>query len=327
MNDISPIDPFLKEQGVLILDGGLATELENHGHDLNHRLWSARLMISSASEIQAVHRSYLEAGADCIISASYQASVDGFISEGLSLKEAEFLIKKTVTIACEARNDFLNTNNDNKSRIKPIIAASIGPYGAFLANGSEYAGYSGISPKILKNYHQSRWEILAQTPADLFACESIPSILEAEVLQHLLEDSPDIRAWISFTCRDGSHISDGTPIEECVAIYEDNPQVVAVGVNCTAPKYILSLVQKISRRIPSKNIIVYPNSGEIYDLAHKSWHSGSTNLDFSEQSLEWFKAGARLIGGCCRTGPEQIRALRKILLKNAQIYTTYHRQG
>ena len=327
MNAISPIDPFLKEQGVLILDGGLASELENHGHDLNHHLWSARLMIGNADEIQAVHRAYLEAGADCITSVSYQASVTGFISEGLSLKKAKYLIKKTVTIACDARDNFLNVDYNEKSRIKPIVAASIGPYGASLANGSEYSGYSDIRPEILKSYHEPRWEILAQTRADLFACESIPSILEAEVLQHLLENSPDIRAWVSFTCRDGSHISDGTPIEECVAIYKENPQVVAVGVNCTAPKYILSLVQKISRRMPNKNIIVYPNSGEIYDVAHKHWHSGSTNPDFSNQALEWFKAGARLIGGCCRTGPDQIRALRKILLKNAQMNTTDHKRS
>jgi len=315
MNSISPIDPFLKRQGVLILDGGLATELENRGHNLNHHLWSARLLISNPDEIIAVHRSFLNAGADCIISSSYQATVAGFISEGLSKKEANSLIKKTVTIACNARDEFLLGLHTEKSRIKPIIAASIGPYGAYLADGSEYTGYHGINSEVLKQFHEPRWELLIQTPADLFACESIPSILEAEVLNRLLENSPGIQTWVSFTCQDDSTISDGTPIEECVAVFEDNPQVIAIGVNCTAPNYILSLVKKIARRVPHKNIVVYPNSGETYHKVHKKWEGISARRDFSEAAMGWFNAGARLIGGCCRTGPEQIRALRKRLLR------------
>ncbi len=315
MDPKSPIDPFLKKQGVLILDGGLATELENRGHNLDHPLWSARLLINNPDEILAVHRTYLQAGADCIISASYQASLSGFISEGVSGKKAKALMKKTITIACDARDEFLNTNNDDEQRIKPIVAASIGPYGAFLANGSEYIGNYDVNTETLRAFHEPRWELLVQTSADLFACETIPSIREAETLRDLLDSTPDIQAWISFSCRDNSHISDGTPIEECVSLFKDNPQIIAIGINCTAPKYIVSLIRKIAPCVPSKNIVVYPNSGENYDAKQKKWLGISATFDFSEAALGWFQAGARLIGGCCRTGPDHIRALRKTLIK------------
>lgn len=319
MDTKSPIDPFLQEQGVLILDGGLATELENRGHNLDHHLWSARLLINKPDEIRAVHNSYLKAGADCIISASYQATIPGFISEGLNEEEAKALIKRTITIACDARDDFLHSQHNDENRLKPIIAASIGPYGAYLANGSEYTGSYEINSENLMHFHESRWELLAQTPADLFACESIPSIREAEVLRRLLDNTPDIQAWFSFTCRNNGHISDGTPIEDGLALFEDSSQTVAIGVNCTAPNHILSLVKKIAQHQPSKNIVVYPNSGEMYDAKNKTWLGIDTSLDLSQKAMQWKQAGARLIGGCCRTGPNHVRNLRKILIENNTI--------
>jgi homocysteine S-methyltransferase len=291
----------------------LATELENRGHDLNHPLWSARLLINKPDEIFAVHRTYLEAGADCIISASYQASLAGFISEGLSGKAAKKLIQETISIACNARDDFLSTINED--RIKPLVAASIGPYGAYLANGAEYRGDYDLSSEKLRDFHRPRWELLTQTKADLFACETIPSIREAEVIKTLLDDSPNIQAWISFSCRDESNISDGTPIEDCVSLFEDSPQVIAIGVNCTSPKYISSLIKKIVHYGSSKHVVVYPNSGEKYDSKQKRWLGVSTSSYFSEEASRWFKAGARLIGGCCRTGPDHIKAIRKALIK------------
>ena len=319
MESNSPLDQFLKDQDVVILDGGLATELENHGHNLNHHLWSARLLINNPGAIHTAHLSYLVAGADCIISASYQATLPGFISEGISKKEAKDLIKSTITIACDARDDFLSRYHNNKQRIEPIVAASIGPYGAYLANGSEYTGIYDVNSEDLKRFHESRWEILAHTSADLFACESIPCIQEAEVIRHLLENTPDIQAWICFTCRDDRHLSDGSLIEDALAIFEDSTNTVAIGINCTAPKYILSLINKIALRVPSKNIVVYPNSGEVFNIGEKTWSGDNTIFDLSKKALEWNHAGARLIGGCCRTGPEYISNLRQILLKNTTI--------
>ena len=314
MNAISPFEPFLEHQGVLILDGGLATELEERGHDLNHPLWSARLLIDNPAEIAAVHRTYLEAGADCIISASYQSSIAGLAAEGLSEKAAKSMIQETVAIACQVRDDFMNTIEDD-SRIRPLVAASIGPYGAFLANGAEFRGDYKISKKMLKDFHQPRWELLSQTSADIFACETIPSIDEAEVLRILLDESPEVCAWVSFSCKDGTHISDGTAIKECLSLFEDCPNLLAIGINCTSPAHILSLITQINQYNMSKLIIVYPNSGEHFDNVHKKWIGERSSQDFGKLALEWYTSGARIIGGCCRTGPDHISVIRNALIE------------
>jgi homocysteine S-methyltransferase len=290
----------------------LATELEKRGHDLDHPLWSARLLLKDPDEIGIVHRSYLEAGADCIISASYQATIPGLVSEGMSEKDAKDLIIKTVAIACDARDEFLRKTTD-RNRIRPLVAASIGPYGAYLANGSEYKGDYSLTLKKLKEFHKPRWEILTQSSADLIACETIPSIREAETLKELLDDTPGVQAWMSFSCKDGTHLSDGTPIEECVSLLEESKGLIALGINCTAPNHILSLISRIAQCKSSKKIIVYPNSGEQFDPSQKRWVDMQSTYDFSKLARYWYNAGARLIGGCCRTGPDHISAIRNTL--------------
>lgn len=312
----SSIAPFLQKQGVVLLDGGLATELEKTGHNLNHRLWSAKLLISNPEEIRKVHLSYLKAGSDCITAASYQASIPGFVEEGKTEKEAKSLLQSAVSVACEARDEFVLTSTlKNGQRIRPLVAASIGPYGAYLADGSEYRGNYGISSTELRDFHERRWLALADTPADLFACETIPSLQEAEVLLELILETPDIQAWISFSCKDHMHISDGTQLAECAALFENCKQVLAVGINCTAPRFVSSLIEEARRGAPTILIIVYPNSGENYDATRKIWHGMSDPMDFSKACLEWQNLGASLIGGCCRTRPAHIKAMRERLLR------------
>lgn len=253
MPDKSPIIPFLEKQGVLLLDGGLATELENMGYDLNHPLWSARLLDKQPEAIRAVHRAYLEAGADCIVAAGYQASIPGFMAAGMSREKAKSMLKLTVDLACEAREEYVAAHG-NQITLKPLVAAGIGPYGAYLADGSEYHG------------------------------------------------------------KDGLHISDGTPLAECAALLKDCPQIVAIGVNCTPPKYITYLIEEIRKVAPARPVVVYPNSGETYDAASRSWTGETDPLDFGKAACDWKQRGAGLIGGCCRTGPDHIRAIRKKLV-------------
>ena len=316
VKQVVSFDHFLARQGFLILDGGLATELEGSGYDLNHPLWSARLLIENPEAIRRVHRAYLEAGADCIITASYQASGAGLQAQGLSKIEAESTIVRSVSLACQARDDFLQgPGSKDTSRFRPLVAAGIGPYGAFLADGSEYRGNYGISEGDLRAFHERRWQILAESPADLFACETIPSLPEAKVLKSLLHETPDVRGWISFSCRDGEHICDGTRLAECAALFDEDEQVVAIGVNCTAPRYIASLIGQVRRGAPTKPIVVYPNSGETYDAKNRAWTGVSDPPDFGGAAVGWFKRGASLIGGCCRTGPHHIRVLRDVLMQ------------
>lgn len=307
----SPIEPFIEKYGMLLLDGGLATELEKQGFDLSTKLWSAQILLENPEAIKNVHLSYLEAGANCIISASYQASIKGFIEYGLSEGEAITLLQKSVTLAIEARDEFME---GKESELLPLVAASIGPYGAVLADGAEYRGDYAISKSELLEFHKQRWEILAASPADLLAIETIPSFREAEVILELLQQTPDLFAWVSFSCKDGEHISDGTPIKECVSLFNECDGVVAVGVNCTPPRYISSLIEHIRAGAPDKHIVVYPNSGELYNGENRTWSGSSEPLECGKDAGEWYKKGAKLIGGCCRMGPEHMKAMRENLV-------------
>lgn len=303
----NPITPFIERQGALLLDGGLATELERRGADLGDALWSARLLADDPALIRQLHLDYYWAGADCGTSASYQATIPGFMARGLSAAEARTLIRRAVALVAEARDAFWAAG-PHRRRLRPLVAASVGPYGAYLADGSEYRGDYGLSEDALLDFHRERWALLAGSGPDLLACETIPSLVEARALARLLAATPGAWAWFSFTCRDGGHISDGTPIAECAAYLAGRPGVAAVGVNCTPPRYIPDLIRALTAATTTP-IIVYPNSGESYDAATKRWRGESVPAEFGTFSREWRKLGAALIGGCCRTTPAHIRQI------------------
>ena len=308
MTTLDPIAPFLRENGTLVLDGGLATELEKRCYDLSDDLWSARLLADAPEVIRDVHLSYYRAGADCCTSASYQASVAGFMRHGLSAAQARSLIRLSVDLVHEAREEFWAKESNRPGRKRPIVAASVGPYGAYLADGSEYTGDYAIDESALVEFHRERWELLRDSAADVLACETLPSFAEARALLRLLDESTDTYSWFSFTCRDGEHISDGTLFRDCVSLLSGHERVVAIGVNCTPPRFIPDLIRSASD-ITHKPIIVYPNSGEQYDPVAKRWLGTADPAEFGTYSREWRKLGATLIGGCCRTTPAHIRQI------------------
>ena len=293
----------------LLLDGGLSNELERQGCVLNQELWSAKLLESNPEAIVLAHLAYLEAGAQCIISSSYQATLPGFMAIGYDQSAAAELILKSVQLAEEARMRF-GLLYPNKA--KPLIAASIGPYGAYLANGSEYRGDYGISDQELTDFHEPRINLLDGSMADMLACETIPSFQEATVLSTLLKNNSK-PAWISFSCKDGKHICDGTPIEKCAALFAHHPGVMAIGVNCTSPEHISALILSIKARSGDKKIVVYPNSGAVYHAESKTWTGLSDSSSCALMVKEWMNLGADMIGGCCGIGPEQIKAMGKIM--------------
>lgn len=306
--------PFLENQGVVILDGGLATELEARDLDLNDDLWSARVLIEQPDAIRRVHTDYLLAGADCVASASYQATIEGFAARGLDEHEAVALLRRSVTLALEARQMFWSEPENRIGRVKPLVAASIGPYGAYLADGSEFRGDYELDEGALVEFHRPRWEVLASSGADLLACETIPSRHEARALRLLLEESPDTQAWFSFSCRDEQHLSDGSLLADVLVELDDCPQIVAVGVNCTAPRFISALIHTASGAT-SKPIAVYPNAGEGWDATTKRWVPVDQDSPTLVSSCrEWVDLGVRLIGGCCRTTPADIHQVRQQLL-------------
>jgi homocysteine S-methyltransferase len=305
---MNPIASILDHYPALIIDGALATELERRGCDLKDDLWSAKILLEQPEMIQQVHFDYFKAGADCAITASYQATLEGFAKRGLSERQAIALIQKSVRLAMEARDEFWADKSSCVGRSKPFVAASVGPYGAFLADGSEYRGNYGLTEKELMDFHRPRMKALIEAGADMLACETIPCLVEAQAIAKLLKEFPNSVAWISFTARDAEHISEGQAFSDCVKQLEDHPQIAALGINCTSPQYISSLIHKAKERT-SKPMLVYPNSGETYDATKNDWDGNPVLHSFGEEAREWFAAGARLIGGCCRTTPEDIRVI------------------
>ncbi len=294
---------FIKNQGFVVLDGALATELEQRGANLNDTLWSAKLLTENPDLIRQVHYDYIMAGANIITTASYQASYAGFANRGYSHDEATALMQLSVKLAKQARQQACA---DAHIDIPPLIAASIGPYGAYLADGSEYRGHYGLSKTALMDFHRPRIQVLLESGADLLACETIPCIEEAQALISLLKEFPNAQAWLSFSCQNEYQNCQGDDFAACIAEIESCKQVVAVGINCTPPQYIESLV-RIAASKTDKPIVVYPNKGENYDAVTKCWLPIGHGIEpFTVYAQRWFAAGARLIGGCCRTRPQDI---------------------
>jgi S-methylmethionine-dependent homocysteine/selenocysteine methylase len=292
----------------VVLDGGLATQLEAQGSDLSDSLWSARLLIEEPDAIVAAHLAFYRAGANVATTASYQATFEGFATRGLDHAESEVLLRRSVDLAEQAKARAL----DEGASGPLFVAASVGPYGAMLADGSEYRGYEGLGITRLADFHRDRLRVLADTGADVLAVETIPEVDEAVAIAGLLGEVPGTAAWISFSCADGGRIRSGAPIEEAVEAVRDAPGVIAIGVNCTAPEHVDELVARI-RATTSLPIAVYPNSGEGWDAVARRWTGDGAGRVDGDAALRWAAAGASLVGGCCRVGPSQIGAMASAL--------------
>lgn len=306
--------------GFGVIDGGLATELEARGHDLSNELWSARLLFDQPDEIAAVHRAYLEAGADVLVTASYQASFEGFERTGRTREEASALLQRSVELARAVRD---------QHRPEALVAASVGPYGAVLADGSEYRGDYGLGEDQLYEFHRERWHALASCGADLLACETIPSGVEARALARLLAErnaapakdhepaeqddcqDPPVWSWFTFSCRDRRRLRDGTDLASCVEILRPIAGVAGIGVNCVDPADAEELV-RLLRSLCDLPVLVYPNSGEHWDASRRTWTGRRDPCEFADRARRWHAAGADWIGGCCRTDPGHVSALREL---------------
>jgi homocysteine S-methyltransferase len=308
----SRIAEILEVQGVVILDGAMATELERRGADLRDPLWSAKALIEAPALIRNVHYDYYLAGADVATSASYQATFAGFATRGIAHDEAVRLMQLSVELACAARDDFWQGHANRSGRQRPLVAASVGPYGAYLANGAEYTGDYGLSLQELIDFHGPRLEVLATSGADLLACETLPALLEVEALVRLLRDHPNAQAWLSCSCGDEENLWHGEPLAAVVELANHCEQVVAVGVNCTAPHLVAPLLASV-RDKTTKPLLAYPNRGETWDAEGKCWVPKTGVKHLAGLAPRWYAVGARLIGGCCRTTPEDIGAMAAAL--------------
>jgi len=298
-----------------VLDGGMASELEFLGADISGKLWSAHVLADAPEKVIAVHRAYLEAGADILLTASYQVSRMGYAEYGLAAKRADTALLRSVQLATEARDEFLARHPGREA----LIAASLGPYGAALHNGSEYTGDYDCDFEELVGFHRSRIEVLAASNADVLAFETLPSLDEARAIGKALEAWPNIAAWFCFNSPDHRapelQVAHGESLRECAMLAAGFPQTIAVGLNCTQPQWLPLLIPEL-QAASQKPIILYPNSGEGWDAHARVWTGRSDPMDYGRQAQNWFASGAQIVGGCCRTRPEHIRGVAAAALRS-----------
>lgn len=291
-----------------VLDGGFATELEYQGAKIDGPLWSAHVLEEAPEKIVAVHRAYIEAGAEIVATASYQVSRQGYEEYGLTAGQADGALRRAVELARQAAEEFPER--------RVLVAASLGPYGAMLHSGAEYHGNYDCTFEDLVRFHRERVEVLAAAtgPArpDLLAFETLPSLEEARAVGAALEGFPELTAWMSFTCRDEAHVAHGERLAECAGYAAGLAAVAGVGVNCTRPEWVTALVSAM-RAVTTKPILVYPNSGEGWDAEGRCWTGASDPRAFGALAVEWRGAGAQIVGGCCRTRPAHIREVAEAL--------------
>lgn len=283
-----------------VLDGGLSTVLEAEGFDLRHPLWTGRLITESPEALVAAHSAYLRAGAEIIITASYQASVGGLVAMGLSRSEAEDALRATTTLAQEAVRRFGRP---------ALVAASVGPYGATKADGSEYRGEYDVDADELRRFHLERLRLLVEPGPDLLAIETIPTVFETRAIAEAVTEVGAPPSWVAFVCRDGATTAGGDRIEDAVAAAADVPGIAAVGVNCTDPRLIGELLERAAT-VTDLPLVAYANGGQHWNAVEGQWEGAPVPADDPAVVGRWLAAGARIVGGCCGVGPRDIAGLR-----------------
>lgn len=311
----SPLADLIARRGSVVIDGAMSTALESLGADLNDPLWSAKVLIDQPELIRKVHYDYFEAGANVAITASYQASELGFRERrGFSSEESRTIMKRSVELAIEARRDFLAAHPEVDAR-DLLIAGAVGPYGAYLADGSEYTGAYHLSRGEYEDFHRLRVEALVEAGSDLLGVETMPRLDEVRAILGLVNalEKP-ITCWCTFTlAKDGLHIADGTSLEAVAEELDEDPAVAAIGLNCVQRELAAGALSALAART-TKPLVIYPNSGEVYDPSTKTWSGASPHAhDWTGFVPLWRRSGALCLGGCCRTLPQDIVEIARLV--------------
>ncbi|MDO5439653.1 MAG: homocysteine S-methyltransferase [Erysipelotrichaceae bacterium] len=307
------LEEILQKEKIMVIDGSMSTALEALGANLNNTLWTASVLRDQPELVRQVHYDYLKAGADCGITCSYQATIPGLLKAGCSKEEAEELITRSVTLFKEARDQWWNEEGKDSGRPYPLCLAGIGPYGAYLADGSEYTGKYSMDHDFLWDFHYRRMELLHNAGADILLIETQPALKEALIAAEIAE-SLNADYWISFSCLNGTHTCARDSVRECAEVLsKDHPHLKMIGINCTKPEYIVSLIGELKKGTDLP-VGVYPNSGEKYDPLTKTWTHAEGQMDFGAYAFSYMTAGADAAGGCCTTTCthiEQVAEARK----------------
>ncbi|MGX7776110.1 homocysteine S-methyltransferase [Streptococcus pluranimalium] len=308
---------LIGQEKPVILHGALGTELEARGYDISGNLWSAKFLLDGSEVIQTIHRDYVLAGADIVTTSTYQASLASLVNVGLSVNEAQKLIVKSVSLAKDAREEAWAelSKSEKQGRHYPLISGDVGPYAAYLADGSEYTGeYGEVTKEALKDFHRPRIALFVAEEVDLLALETMPNKLEIKALAELLsEEFPQVEAYLSITSQDGKHLSDGSSLQEVVDVVKKCPQILALGINCSSPSVSEEVLESLSD-LTDLPLLAYPNSGEIYDGSTQTWQHGEAGeLSVPECHVKWQSQfpHLKIVGGCCRTRPADIARIKK----------------
>ncbi|MFB7172148.1 homocysteine S-methyltransferase [Streptomyces sp. NPDC056254] len=294
----APLAEALAHRSV-VLDGGLSNQLAAQGCDLTGGLWTARVLDERPDQVEAAHMAYARAGAQVLITASYQVGYETFAARGRDRDATTALLHRSVALAARAAGA---ADHD------VWVAASVGPYGAVLADGSEYRGRYGLSVRELAAFHRPRIEALLAAGPDVLAVETLPDPGEAEAVLTVLSET-DAPAWLSYTVADGRTRS-GHPLLEAFALAARAPQVIALGVNCCDPAEVLPALESAAA-VTAKPLLAYPNDGSVWEATTGTWRSPEATPPWPTAS--WRRTGARLLGGCCRIGPDHIAHLARDL--------------
>ena len=304
------IENILNQTKIMVIDGSMSTPLEKMGCDLNDKLWTARILAEKPELIEKVHYDYLEAGADCGITASYQASVKGLTEAGCSYEQACEIIINSVSVFLSARERWWKEEGESSGRAWPLCLGSCGPYGAYLADGSEYRGRYGVSDETLREFHQERARLLWEAGADVLLFETMPSFHEVMICAEIAEEM-DADYWISFCCKNETSTWEGDDAEECACILSaGHPHLKMIGANCTMPANISGIIRSLKKGTDLP-VAVYPNSGEVWDAEEKVWRGSKDGRSFGEYALLWMREGASAVGGCCTTVASHIRQVKE----------------
>ncbi|KAK8204697.1 homocysteine methyltransferase [Phyllosticta capitalensis] len=304
----------------LILDGGLATTLEAPPFSLplQTRLWSAAALLTAPSIVRAAHAAFFASSAQVGTTASYQVSAAGLAQEGYEASLAD-VVGASVSAVREALGDARPPALCQSQA--GFVAGSVGPYGAYLSDGSEYTGAYSLSRAAFKDFHRERMQVLVREGVDVLALETLPNGEEVAALVELLEEDDfahsGVTAWVSLSVKPGVDgavvLCDGTPLADVCALVEKSPLVVAVGVNCV-PQDLVTPALRLLRTHTTKTLLCYPNSGEVWDAEAKVWRGDKAQgRSLEDRVREWWEAGARWIGGCCRVGPKDIEVVRRVV--------------
>ena len=304
---LHPLRDLIRERGSVVIDGAMSTALEKLGCDLNNHLWSARILADDPEKIRTVHAQYFEAGADVAITASYQATAAGFADAEINETEAARLIRLSVTLARDARDAYAR----NHSNRPLLVAGAVGPYGAYLADGSEYTGRYHLTDDAYREFHRVRLDALKEAGADLIAVETQPKLEEVAVLLQMLE-ARELSAWVTFTLAAEGPLHDGTLVEDAARLCATSPAVDALGLNCVKRELAAGALKRMAS-VTDLPLILYPNSGETYDAATKTWHHPVGGPGWQHFVGPWQSLGVKCLGGCCRTLPSDIVEIARLM--------------